>query len=266
MGLSVWAKAGSMAGVAARAATAKIVIEQMRGAIKSRLVRLAGVVLRAGSDVRLTRGIRRWKGDHPTHPPILYRQAGCSPTQLLFAGIPGLVIARRFWPPTCGKCRTRRPQGARRTGHVRPVRLLPGARLVVFLRGWRVDRMVQPTVPRRRHHRGFRVTVVDHPAALETERLVDRPAPGAIIAIAEFVLTDRFAIHPGPELGPECLRIPPGEQLEQEIFHLPPRLETIGTRGLLPPHRRIVQRGEGRKQTQKCGIRRRFVDDMKAHG
>jgi hypothetical protein len=50
-----------MAAVAARSATAKIVIEQMRGAIKSRLVRLAGVVLRAGSDVRLTRGIRRWK-------------------------------------------------------------------------------------------------------------------------------------------------------------------------------------------------------------
>jgi hypothetical protein len=52
-----------MAGGAARAATAKIMIEQMRGAIKSRLFRLAGVnLLRAGSDVRLTRGIRRWKG------------------------------------------------------------------------------------------------------------------------------------------------------------------------------------------------------------
>src|SRR5262245_40612210 len=126
--------------------------------------------------------------------------------------------------------------------------------------------MVQPTVPGWRHHRGFRVAVVDHPTTLETERLVDLPAARAIIAIAELVLADRFAIHRGPELGPECLRIPPGEQLKQEIIHLPPRLKTIGTRGLLPPHRRIVQRGESRETTEKCGIRRRCVDDMKAHG
>src|SRR5262249_51414124 len=89
------------------------------------------------------------------------------------------------------------------------------------------------------HHRSFRVAVVDHPTTLETERLVDLPAPRAIIAIAEFVLANGLAIHPGPELGPECLRIPPGEQLEQEILHLPPRLKAIGTRGLLPtspPH------------------------------
>jgi hypothetical protein len=52
-----------MADGAAKAATASIVIEQMRGAIKSRIFRLAGVFFRAGSDVRLTRGIRRWKGD-----------------------------------------------------------------------------------------------------------------------------------------------------------------------------------------------------------
>lgn len=125
MGLSVWANAGSMAGVAARAATAKIVIEQMRGAIKSRLVRLAGVVLRAGSDVRLTRGIRRWKGDqlNPSPRRILYRQG--IPAELLIARIPGLVIARRFGPAAGSKCRARWPQSAWRTRHVRPVRLLP---------------------------------------------------------------------------------------------------------------------------------------------
>ncbi|MGB6818686.1 MAG: hypothetical protein WBE29_17255, partial [Pseudolabrys sp.] len=57
-----WARAGSMAGGAARAATVNITTEQMRGAIKSRLFRLAGVSV-AGSNARLTRGIRRWKGD-----------------------------------------------------------------------------------------------------------------------------------------------------------------------------------------------------------
>src|SRR5262245_64468708 len=78
---------------------------------------------------------------------------------------------------------------------------------------------MQPAMPRRRHAGGFCVAIVDHPAPFETERGVNLAAATAIIPIAKFVFADELAIHPGPELGPECLRIPPGEEFEQEIFH-----------------------------------------------
>src|SRR5689334_738873 len=84
-------------------------------------------------------------------------------------------------------------------------------------------------MPRRRHGRGFGITIVDDPAPLETEHPVDLAAARAEITIAELVFAHRLAIHPRPELGAECLRIPPGEQLEQETFHRRHALKTIGT-------------------------------------
>src|SRR6185437_5643081 len=134
-------------------------------------------------------------------------------------GAPRLVIAGRLRTSAGGQRRTRRPQRAGRAGHIGPVRFLPRMRLVGFLRGRSVDSVVDPAVPGGRDGRGFGVAIINHPAPLEAKCRVDLAAAGAKIAIAEFVLADAFAIHPGPELGAEGLRIPPGEQPKQETFH-----------------------------------------------
>src|SRR5262249_36193558 len=67
-------------------------------------------------------------------------------------------------------------------------------------------------------------------AAFEAERLVDLAAAGPIVPVSELILADEFAIHPGPELRPEGLRIPPGEQFEQETFHRRRALNPVATR------------------------------------
>src|SRR5262249_36597430 len=140
---------------------------------------------------------------------------------------PRLVVACRFGAAAGGERRAGRPERTRRTGHVWTVWLLPRAWLVAFLCRWRVDCVVEPAMPGRRHTGGLRITVIGDPAPLEAERLVDLAADGPIVAIAELILADRFAVHPGPELGTERLRIPPGEQLEQEIFHRGRALKTF---------------------------------------
>src|SRR4029453_1146320 len=147
----------------------------------------------------------------------------------LLAWSPGPVIACRLRTAAGGQGRARRSVGRRRAGHIWPVRLLPRVRLVAFLSWRRVDGGMQPAGPRGRRAWGFRVAVVYHPAALEPECGVNLAAAGTIIAVAEFIFADIFAIHPGPELGPECLRIPPGEELEQESFHCRQQI-TLGTR------------------------------------
>src|SRR4051812_23113585 len=113
--------------------------------------------------------------------------------------VPGLVIAGRLRPAACGQRRAGRTIGAGRAGHVRPMRLLPGARLVVFLRRRHVDGVMQPAMPRWRHRRGLGVAVVDHPAALEEQRRIDLAAFGTVVTVAEFILADGFAVHPRPE-------------------------------------------------------------------
>src|SRR5262249_25389662 len=137
----------------------------------------------------------------------------------------------RFRTPASSECRARGPQCTGRAGHIWPVRFLPRARFIVFLRWRRIDRVVQPTVPGWRDTRGLRISVVDDPAPFEPERLVDLTAFGPVISVAELIFADGLAIHPGPELGPECLRIPPGEQFEQETFHRCRALKTIGIQG-----------------------------------
>src|SRR5690348_2797238 len=72
--------------------------------------------------------------------------------------------------------------------------------------------MVHPAVPRRPDRRGLCIPVVDDPAPLEAERLVDLAALGAVVAVAELVLADELAVAMGPELRPEGLVVPPGEE------------------------------------------------------
>src|SRR5262249_6740132 len=71
-------------------------------------------------------------------------------------------------------------------------------------------------MPGRRNHRGFGVTIVDHPAPLEVERRIDLAALGAVIAVAELILADELAIERGPHLRAEGLAIPPGEEAREE--------------------------------------------------
>jgi hypothetical protein len=102
---------------------------------------------------------------------------------------------------------------------VRLVRLLPLARSVLFLGGGDVDGVMQPAVPAGRDGRGLDRAVIDHPAALDAERLVFHAALGAVVDIAELVLADLLAEAPGVEPRADGLAVPPGEDLEQGLGH-----------------------------------------------
>src|SRR5437667_3576681 len=150
-----------------------------------------------------------------------YKPSPQSPLRQSLARRPGLIIAGRGVAAVLGKRRAGRAIGLRRAGEIRPVRLLPGPGLHNLLGRRHVDGVMQPAMPARRHLRGLRIAVVDHPAALEPERRVDLAAAGSVIAIAELVGPDRFAIGPGPQLGPERGAVPPGEEAQQEgLDHL----------------------------------------------
>src|SRR5947209_7823706 len=145
-----------------------------------------------------------------------YKPSPQSPLRQSLVRRPGLVIAGRRVAAVLGERRAGRAIGLRRAGEIRPVRLLPGPSLHNLLGRRHVDGVMQPPMPARRHLRGLRVAVVDHPAALEPERRIDLAAAGSVIAIAELVGPDRFAIGPGPQLGPERGAVPPGEEAQQE--------------------------------------------------
>src|SRR5262249_49500994 len=115
--------------------------------------------------------------------------------------------------------RATRPVRARRAGEVWPVRLPPGPRLHLVLRGRDVDRVMQPAVPGRRHHRSLGGPAVDHPTPLEAERRVDLAAFGAEVVIAELVLADEFAVEARPDLRAEGLAVPPREKADEERLH-----------------------------------------------
>src|SRR6202158_4267586 len=137
----------------------------------------------------------------------------------LFARLPGFVIAGGGRAAAGFERRARRPVGVRRAGEIRPVRLLPLARLVVLLGRRHVDGVVQPAVPRRRHARGLGDAAIDHPAPLEAEARIDLAAARAVVAVAEFVLADELAVEPSPQLRTEGLAVPPGEKAEPKRFH-----------------------------------------------
>src|SRR5262245_32125918 len=99
------------------------------------------------------------------------------------------------------------------------MRLLPFARGVVLLRRRHIDHVLDPAVPFRRNARGFGIAVIDHPAPFEAQRRVDRPALGAVVAVALIVGADQFAEAPGPQLRAKSLAAPPGEEFQQKLFH-----------------------------------------------
>src|SRR5262249_30308955 len=115
--------------------------------------------------------------------------------------------------------RAARPVGRRRAGQVGPVRLLPRVRAVLLGGRRYVDRMMQPAVPARRHARSLGIAVVDHPAPLEAERLVDLAAARAVVAVSVFVLADELALEPRPPLRAGPLAVPPGEEAQPQGFH-----------------------------------------------
>src|ERR1700719_3986564 len=137
----------------------------------------------------------------------------------LFARLPGLVIAGGGRAAAGLQRRARGPVGVGRAGEIRPVRLLPLARLVLLFRGRHVDGVVQPAVPGRRHARGLRDAVIDHPSPLKAEARIDLPSSCAIVAVAELVLADEFAVEPGPQLRAEGLAVPPGEEAKPKRLH-----------------------------------------------
>src|SRR6478736_5149355 len=135
------------------------------------------------------------------------------------AGRPGLVVAGRGRALAFGQGRTLRAIGQGRAGPVLLVRLLPFARLIAFLGRRDVDGVVQPAVPAGRDLGSLGLALVDHPAALDAERLVLHPACGAVIDIAELVLAHLFAEAPGVEARADGLAVPPGEDLQQPVLH-----------------------------------------------
>ena len=79
---------------------------------------------------------------------------------------------------------------------------------------------------------GLRDPVIDHPAPLEAERRIDLAALGPVIAVAELVLADEFAVEPRPQLGAESLAVPPSEHPQQEVLHRPIALLVNGQGGV----------------------------------
>src|SRR6478736_7494849 len=98
---------------------------------------------------------------------------------------PGLVVAGRLGAAPLRQRRAAWALGARRAGEVRPMRLLPTVLSHLLLRRWRVNGMVQPAVPARRHRGRLRDSPVDHPPPFQAQRGVDLACLGPEIAVAE---------------------------------------------------------------------------------
>src|SRR5579862_850038 len=134
-------------------------------------------------------------------------------------GGPGLVVARRLGAATLSQGRPARTMSPRRTGQVRPMRFLPRIGFGLVLRRRHIDGVMQPAVPARRYCRSLGDTVVDDPAPIKTERRINLAVFCAVIAIAEFVVADKFAVEPSRQLRAEGLTIPPGKKAKQKAFH-----------------------------------------------
>src|SRR5690606_1271088 len=96
---------------------------------------------------------------------------------------------------------------------------LPLERRIILLGGWRIHLVVQPSMPAWRHHGGFRIAVIDHPAPGAAFRI----RAALIVDIAELVLADALALAPGVKARAERLAVPPGKELQQEFLHCTPQ-------------------------------------------
>src|SRR5262249_7386437 len=132
---------------------------------------------------------------------------------------PGLVVAGGLGPAALGERRAGGAVGARSAGEIGAVRLPPRPRRHLVLGRGTGDRWVQPAVPGRRPGRGFSHAIVDHPSSLVAERRIDLATLGAVVAVAELVLADEFAVERGPGQRAERRSVPPGEKPQQEILH-----------------------------------------------
>src|SRR5918912_447050 len=142
-------------------------------------------------------------------------------------GRPGLVVAVAPRPLGVAQHAAPRPVGPGRPGRVRLVGRLIGARHVGDLGRRPLQGVVQPAEPAGRHLAGLDLAVEDDPAPLREWRL---GVALAVIAVAEFVLADEFAVVPGPDARPERLGMPPGKELKQEFLHETPR-RTLSANG-----------------------------------
>src|SRR6478735_9381116 len=113
-------------------------------------------------------------------------------------------------------------------GEIRLMRLLPVARLVVFLRRRNVDAVMHPAMPAGRNARGFCNAVINHP----TPRAAFRIGAAFIVDVARLILTDALAVPPGMETRAKRLAVPPSEELDDKVFHHNPRRgRRLGSRG-----------------------------------
>src|SRR6185312_15058196 len=139
-------------------------------------------------------------------PSPFQRHCGSSSASLLgsvrHAGfpllwLPGFVIAGRRRAMTATHQRARRPIGVGRAGQIRLMRLLPGIFRLATIRRDLVDRMMQPTMPFRRHARAFGLAFIKHPALLAAEAAaaaLELPLGlVAVVAIAERIRADLLA-------------------------------------------------------------------------
>src|SRR5215470_1806079 len=136
------------------------------------------------------------------------------------------------------------------------MRLLPRALGFALLGRRDVDRVMHPAVPARRNSRSLGVAVENHPAAFESQAWVNFTATGAVVAIAEFVFADEFAIQPGPHLGAEGLAIPPGEETQKKGFHQPDSAMSQGRCATPPftcPGKGASPAGSGPERTSSGG-------------
>src|SRR6185312_11807625 len=139
-------------------------------------------------------------------PPVRDEPSFPRPGSLLRA--PRLVVARRRRALPAAQHRAGRPVGERRAAEVRQMLLLPGIVRPLARARRRVDRVMQPGMPLRRHSRGLGLAVVEHPAALAARHAApfdEGPAaPFPIIAVAELVGADQLSPPPCEQPRPDA--------------------------------------------------------------
>src|SRR5690606_6003337 len=128
---------------------------------------------------------------------------------------PGIVVAADARPLARAEHGAPGPVGGGGAGQVGQVRLLPLARLVVFPGRGRVGALRPPAVPAGRDGGGFRIALVDRPAAGAAFRI----GAALVVDVAELVRADALALAPGAEARAERLAVPPGEELREKGLH-----------------------------------------------